>query len=316
MNLEEYKNQLNNLSIKEPVLYNDNWVNYNSVLYPDLVENQRQYYYDTFLFNSTNGPSIKILFDEEIIKYNDLIEDMIKSITTEDNITEVCNEVYFTSKIEGANTTISRTIDIHNGSAINMKNYKSEQMIKNCFDATKYLNLINKLDKNRLLKLNEIVTYDISDNKDITGNAQYPYRSGNIRVGGFTGVDYKDVCGLMDMYIAYYNSPVLNEYPFIKAALLHFSFETIHPFADGNGRCGRLLMNNFLIKHGYEQIKAVSFSHTIDKNRGQYDLAFSEAENNPYNDCTYFIKYMMNIYANTLREILKTKEKQCDITLE
>lgn len=35
--------------------------------------------------------------------------------------------------------------------------------------------------------------------------------------------------------------------------------------------------------NGYEQIKAISFSHTIDKNRGQYCLAFSEAENNIYN---------------------------------
>lgn len=35
--------------------------------------------------------------------------------------------------------------------------------------------------------------------------------------------------------------------------------------------------------NGYEQIKAISFSHTIDKNRGQYYLAFSEAENNIYN---------------------------------
>lgn len=34
--------------------------------------------------------------------------------------------------------------------------------------------------------------------------------------------------------------------------------------------------------NGYEQIKAISFSHTIDKNRGQYYLAFSEAENNIY----------------------------------
>lgn len=55
----------------------------------------------------------------------------------------------------------------------------------------------------------------------------------------------------MDMYIEYYNND--------------------------------MLMNNFLIKNGYEKIKAISFSHTIDKNRGQYYLAFSEAENNIYN---------------------------------
>ena len=303
MESQEYKDRLNDFT--EPIIYNDNWVNYNSFLYQDLVEKQSKYLTDTLLYNDLDKPSIKFLLDEEIYRYNDILEDMIKKITIEDNTVELCNEVYFTSKIEGANTTIKRTIEIHNGSAIKIKKYKSEQMIKNCFDATKYLNLIHSIDKNKLLKLNEIITYDVCDNNDIVGNIIYPYRSGDVSVGSHYGASYKDIEKLMDMYIEYYNNDILKEYPFVKAALLHYCFETIHPFADGNGRCGRMLMNNFLIKNGYEEIKAISFSHTIDKNRGQYDLAFSEAENNIYNDCTYFLKYMLNIYAKTLDEIIK-----------
>lgn len=72
-------------------------------------------------------------------------------------------------------------------------------------------------------------------------------------------------------------------------------------------------MNNFLIKNGYEEIKAISFSHTIDKNRGMYDLAFNEAENTHNNDCTYFLKYMLNIYAKTLDEIIKQQELNINI---
>lgn len=247
--MQEYKDKLNDFT--EPIIYNDNWVNYNSFLYQDLVERQSDYLTDTFLYNALGKPSIKFLLDEEIFRYNDILEDMIEKIIIEDNIVELCNEVYFTSKIEGANTTIKRTIEIHNGSAINIKNYKSEQMIKNCFDATKYLNLINNLNKSKLLKLNKIITYDVCDNKDIVGNEIYPYRSGDVSIGNHYGVSYKDVEKLMDMYIEYYNND--------------------------------MLMNNFLIKNGYEKIKAISFSHTIDKNRGQYYLAFSEAENNIYN---------------------------------
>lgn len=312
MELQEYKNKLNNFN--EPIFCNDNWVNYNSFLYQDLVERQRNYLTDTLLYNVLGKPSIKFLLDEEICRYNDILEDMIEKITIEDNTVELCNEVYFTSKIEGANTTIKRTIEIHNGSAINIKNYKSEQMIKNCFDAAKYLNLINNLDKSKLLKLNKIITYDVCDNKDIVGNEIYPYRSGDVSVGNHYGVSYKDVEKLMDMYIEYYNNDILKEYPFVKAALLHFCFETIHPFADGNGRTGRMLMNNFLIKNGYKEIKAISISHTIDKNRSMYDLAFNEAENTPNNDCTYFLKYMLDIYAKTLDEIIKQQELNIDIS--
>jgi len=38
--------------------------------------------------------------------------------------------------------------------------------------------------------------------------------------------------------------------PFVLAAVVHNQFETIHPFQDGNGRVGRLLLINILIKHG------------------------------------------------------------------
>ena len=42
--------------------------------------------------------------------------------------------------------------------------------------------------------------------------------------------------------------------PLLLAAVVHNQFETIHPFQDGNGRVGRLLLNNILIKHGFPPV--------------------------------------------------------------
>lgn len=58
-------------------------------------------------------------------------------------------------------------------------------------------------------------------------------------------------------------------------------------------------MNHYLITHGYEQVKAISFSTEIDKNRKKYDVAFSDSENKSQ-DCTPFVKYMLSIMADAI----------------
>lgn len=92
----------------------------------------------------------------------------------------------------------------------------------------------------------------------------------------------------------------------IKAALLHFAFEYIHPFCDGNGRCGRLLMVNYLIGQGYDKFKAISFSRSIAKNYNEYYSVFTQSENS-YTDCTLFIEYMLDVFDDAIYDAIYEK---------
>jgi len=66
-----------------------------------------------------------------------------------------------------------------------------------------------------------------------------------------------------------------NRYPgLILGAVVHNQFENIHPFRDGNGRVGRVLLNNILIKHNLPPIK-IDF-----KNRGEYYASLRAYEKN------------------------------------
>lgn len=55
-----------------------------------------------------------------------------------------------------------------------------------------------------------------------------------------------------------------------QLALLHYQFEAIHPFMDGNGRVGRILITLLLCKHGYLPTPSLYLSGYFDQHRGQY----------------------------------------------
>jgi Fic family protein len=65
----------------------------------------------------------------------------------------------------------------------------------------------------------------------------------------------------------------------IQAALLQYQFETIHPFLDGNGRVGRLLITLFLVEKGVLSTPALYISYFLKKNRIEYYDRMTEVRN-------------------------------------
>ncbi|MDR0514368.1 MAG: Fic family protein [Coriobacteriaceae bacterium] len=65
----------------------------------------------------------------------------------------------------------------------------------------------------------------------------------------------------------------------IRAALIHYQFETIHPFLDGNGRVGRLLITLFLLEKKTLSAPALYISYFLKKNRIEYYDRMTEVRN-------------------------------------
>ena len=66
----------------------------------------------------------------------------------------------------------------------------------------------------------------------------------------------------------------------VRIALIHYQFETIHPFLDGNGRVGRLLITLFLMEKGALTTPALYISYFLKKNRIEYYDRLSEVRRN------------------------------------
>ena len=85
--------------------------------------------------------------------------------------------------------------------------------------------------------------------------------------------------------------------PLIKMALLHYQFEAIHPFADGNGRTGRILLLLYLKVSGLLEVPAIYLSDYIIQNKSEYYTKLQGVtENNNWED---YIIYMLDMIEQT-----------------
>jgi len=107
---------------------------------------------------------------------------------------------------------------------------------------------------------------------------------------------------LLEDLIKWYSQNRANYPVLILGAVVHNQFENIHPFRDGNGRVGRILLNNILLKHGLPPIN-INF-----KNRVEYYASLRSYELNKNLKPT--IDLYMKEYQNLKNELDGCKKKQ------
>jgi Fic family protein len=192
-------------------------------------------------------------------------EDLLKILAD----SEIPDHVFNSNAIENSTLSLEETEKIL--LQIDLDRYISDREI---FEAKNLARVVEYIDKKAheqdltldvILFLHKMLIANIRD--DIAGR----FRQGNenVRVGTHIGASPTDIVRLMEAMMIEYKSSI-HEHIISRIAKLHLTFEHIHPFGDGNGRIGRVIINYLLIREGYVPIN-IKF---ID--RAKYYDAFKE----------------------------------------
>ena len=134
------------------------------------------------------------------------------------------------------------------------------------------------------------------------------YRSIRVRVGTYLPPPPEDVSGLMFEFLEWWNkdSPKLS--PVLSSAIVHYRFESIHPFADGNGRTGRALALWELYRRGFDTHHVFAVDEYYWEDRPRYYAAL-QAVRRQGDDLSSWLEYSAEGLQQTLERVWQRIEQ-------
>jgi Fic family protein len=128
------------------------------------------------------------------------------------------------------------------------------------------------------------------------------YRTIAVRVGKHLPPSPDLVSGFMRELLAWWNGPSAEWSPVLTSAILHYQFEDIHPFADGNGRAGRMLALWELYRRGFDTHHIFSIDEFYGEDRPRYYAGLA-AVPGAGGDLTAWLEYTTEGVRTTLERV-------------
>lgn len=205
---------------------------------------------------------------------------------------------YNTNAIEGSTLAFSEVKNIIEKDAWPDK---PKEEISETYGVARAIEFLRKQKTHLSVKLIEELHFIVFQNsKSFAGKLRPPGVNVVITDGMgrivHTGAPAEKVRSQLNELVRWYQKNRKRHPPLVLAAVVHNQFENIHPFQDGNGRVGRLLLNNILLKNGLPPLNIEL------KNRQEYYASLRAYENR--HDLRPTLDLMLKEYRN-LKKMLK-----------
>ena len=199
--------------------------------------------------------------------------------------------------IEGNPLTLEQVRALEEGRELSASGARVTREVLNYFAALRYVekNVAKKIIRHtHILELHRILAGEVMDQ----GEAG-KYRMIAVRVGSYRPPPPDVVSGLMFELLEWWNTGSKKLSPVLSSAILHYRFESIHPFADGNGRTGRALALWELYRRGFDTHHIFSVDEYYWEDRPKYYAAL-EGVRQVGEDLTAWLEYCAKGLQQTL----------------
>jgi Fic family protein len=202
--------------------------------------------------------------------------------------------------IEGNPLTLEQVRAIEEGREVPATGPRSQREVTNYFAGLRFVEKNaqrNAVTHAEVLKLHRIMASAVMDQ----GTAGR-YRTIRVRVGSHVAPPPEKVHAMMSALLDWWNVQATRISPILSSAIIHHRFETIHPFADGNGRTGRMLALWELYRRRFDNHHIFSIDEYYWEDRPRYYAAFVKVRREK-DDLTSWLEYSAEGLRRTLERV-------------